>query len=257
MPDDEKTKLEITSVITDVWQGLRQFTPARIALGRTGHSLPTAALLEFQLAHAIARDAVHTPFEYEHLAEQLRQNGYQVLQVHSQAADRNVYLRQPDSGRRLSIESVDFLEDYVQQNDGSYDVVFVLGDGLSAHAIHRNALAVLSLVTIELKKLNWRIAPIVIARYARVALADQIGQILKAEQAAILIGERPGLSAADSMGIYLTYQPAIERLESERNCISNIRPEGLVYKEAASTLLYLMEQVKIGKLSGVDLKDER
>jgi ethanolamine ammonia-lyase small subunit len=249
--------VENPTVIENPWRGLRQLTPARIALGRAGHSLPTRELLAFQLAHAQARDAVYSEYDPALLAQQLSDEGYQSLPVHSQATDRLTFLRRPDSGRRLSPESRQLLEEWATQNSSGYDAVFVLGDGLSAQAIHHHALAVLKLTVPVLQQDGWKIAPVVLASGSRVALGDEIGQILKAEQVAILIGERPGLSAADSLGIYLTYNPYVGRLESDRNCISNIRPEGLAYEEASATLLYLMQKARRLKFSGVKLKDER
>ncbi len=244
-------------VIENPWQVLRQFTTARLALGRSGHSLPTARLLQFQLAHARARDAVFSPFNSAELVAQLLELGYEVLEVTSQATTREVYLRQPDRGRRLSEDSVRHLTEYTSQQSRSYDVGFVLGEGLSAQAVHQHALPVLKLITDNLQKENWSVGPVVVANQARVALGDEIGQLLRAEQVAILLGERPGLSAAESLGIYLTYQPRVGRLESERNCISNIHRAGTSYEVGASTLLYLMKQVQQLKLSGVQLKDDR
>ncbi len=244
-------------VIENPWQTLRQFTPARLALGRSGHSLPTNRLLQFQLAHARARDAVFALFDPADLTRQLHDGGYEVLEVTSQATSRDLYLRQPDRGRRLLESSRQSLQDYADRQAGGYDIVFVLGEGLSAQAVHQHGLAVLDLVVSELRKENWSIGPVVVAGQARVALGDEIGEILKAEQVAILIGERPGLSAAESLGIYLTYRPQVGRLESERNCISNIHPSGASYEAGAGTLLYLMRQVRQLKLSGVRLKDDR
>lgn len=245
-----------TIVTPNPWQTLRQFTPARIALGRSGHSLPTKALLEFQLAHAKARDAVYSFFDPLALHDQLKAAGYAALKVASQATDRNVFLRQPDVGRRLDAASRQVLESY-SPKESCYDAVFVLGDGLSAQAIHQHALPVLQLVVTALAQEGWLIAPVVIASQSRVALGDEIGEILQAEQVAIFIGERPGLSAAESLGIYLTYHPKVGRLESERNCISNIHELGLTYQNAAETLVYLMKQVRQLKYSGTRLKDER
>jgi ethanolamine ammonia-lyase small subunit len=245
---------EMPVVIENPWRELRQFTPSRIALGRTGHSLPTRALLEFQLAHAQARDAVYSEYDPAFLISQLQAAGFETLQVHSRVTGRQMFLHRPDMGRRLDTFSRQLLE---TQNSPGYDAVFVLGDGLSANAIHRHALPVLELVAASLRQEGWKIAPVVVASESRVALGDEIGEILKAEQVAILIGERPGLSAADSLGIYLTYGPYVGRLESDRNCISNIRPEGLNYEGAAATLLYFMRLARQHKFSGVRLKDER
>ena len=203
------------SVIENPWQSLRRFTPARIALGRTGHSLPTRELLNFQLAHAQARDAVYSAFDPNLVAGQLAERGYSSLQVHSQATDRTAFLKRPDLGRRLNPTARETLLEYASQGHPTPDLVFVLGDGLSAEAIHRHAVPVLDLTAQALQAEGWQIGPVVIASQSRVALGDEIGQLLKAGQVAILIGERPGLSAADSLGIYLTYQPHVGRLESE------------------------------------------
>ncbi|HEX2914935.1 MAG TPA: ethanolamine ammonia-lyase subunit EutC [Chloroflexia bacterium] len=254
----DETELEETEqFVTNPWQALRRFTPARIALGRSGHSLPTHRLLEFQLAHAQARDAVFSPFDPPLLCQELREEGYEAIEVASQAVNRELFLRQPDMGRRLDSKSRQKLEDYATHSGKGYDAVFVLGEGLSAQAVHDNALPVLKLVTPVLIEEGWSIGPVVVARQSRVALGDEIGQVLGAKQVAILIGERPGLSAAASLGIYLTYDPYVGRLEAERNCISNIHPQGSSYSTAASTLLYLMAEARRLKRSGVTLKDER
>lgn len=242
-----------TAVIENPWQSLRQYTPARIALGRSGHSLPTREMLDFQLAHAQARDAVYTTFDPATLARQLEEKGYQTLQVHSQASDRTAFLKRPDLGRRLTLESVQHLKEYAAHQTTPPGFVFVLGDGLSAEAIHRHAVPVLDLTAQALKTAGWTVGPVVIASQSRVALGDEIGFLLGAEQVAILIGERPGLSTADSLGIYLTYKPYVGRLESERNCISNVRPEGMVYEAASSALVDLINRAHLFKYSGVRL----
>ncbi len=278
MPENENPKeivVEDALVIANPWRALRQHTPARIGLGRAGHSLPTREQLEFQLAHARARDAVYHEFDSQPFITELAEQGFETLEVHSRADNRLVYLQQPDMGRRLNQASCDLLQNYTKTKPHpaqshrkeeenleltlsyDYEVVFVLADGLSAQAVIRNALPLLKLVAGELLQKGWRIAPVVIAQQSRVALGDEIGELLGAEQVAIFIGERPGLSAPDSLGVYLTYNPQVGRLESDRNCISNIRPEGLSYQEAANTLLYLMAEVQQRKLSGVALKDER
>jgi ethanolamine ammonia-lyase small subunit len=243
-------------VIPDIWSQLRQLTGARIALGRAGGSLPTAPMLDFQLAHARARDAVNLPFDAAGVQRQLAEGGYQELGVHSQAADRILYLQRPDLGRRLDPPSRDALRQFAERRGGDYDAVFVIADGLSALAVHSHAIAVLDRAWAALAQAGWRLAPVVVASQARVALGDEIGGLLGAGQVAILIGERPGLSAADSLGIYLTYAPRVGRTDAERNCISNIRPEGLGYEAAARKLIHLMEQARRLQLSGVGLKDE-
>jgi len=282
MSENESPKeivVEDALVIANPWRALRQHTPARIGLGRAGHSLPTREHLEFQLAHARARDAVYYEFDSQPLVSELTKQGFETLQVHSRAENRLIYLQQPDMGRRLNQESCELLQNYKDNNPHpypqagfslrkgeenqaqiagyNYEAVFVLADGLSAQAVLRNALPLFNLVSGELLQKSWRVAPVVIANQSRVALGDEIGELLRAEQVAIFIGERPGLSAPDSLGVYLTYNPEVGRLESDRNCISNIRPEGLSYQEAADTLLYLMREARQRKTSGVALKDER
>ena len=246
-----------SGVIENPWEGLRQFTPARIALGRSGHSLPTQQMLAFQLAHAQARDAVYADYNPALLVQQLHQEGLEAFQVTSRASDRFVFLRQPDLGRRLVAASLEQIAQYTRSKGTGYEAVFVLGDGLSAEAAHLHAIPVLKLVTAALGQAGWRIGPVVVASESRVALGDEIGEVLGAEQVAIFIGERPGLSAAQSLGIYLTYKPFVGRLESDRNCISNIHQQGLSYQLAAQTLVYLMQQSRRLKYGGVRLKDER
>ena len=251
----EETFLRKFPISADPWVQLRQLTGARIALGRAGGSLPTAPLLEFQLAHARARDAVHLAFDAGEVQRQLQECGHAVLQVHSQAASRGVYLRRPDLGRRLDRPSGAALARFAA-GGGGYDAAFVVGEGLSPLAIHRHAVAVLETAWQALAQQGWRLAPVVVASQARVALGDEIGALLQASQVAILIGERPGLSAADSLGIYLTYGPRVGRTDAERNCISNIRPEGLGYQAAAQVLVRLMLRARELQLTGVGLKDE-
>lgn len=263
--DEQELLANEPLVIENSWKLLRQFTPARIGLGRAGHSLPTRAHLDFQLAHAQARDAVQLSFDAASVIQQLKALNLEAIEVHSAASNRNIFLRYPDLGRKLDQTSRQRLADYVAAKSllstpaYNYDIAFVLGDGLAAEAIHRHSVKVLQLLLAELaldgKK--WRIAPIVVANQSRVALGDEIGYLLRAEQVAIFIGERPGLTSPDSLGIYLTYGPRVGKLESERNCISNIRPEGLQYNEATSVLLHLMHEARQRKLSGVELKDER
>lgn len=231
----------------DPWTVLRQATRARIGLGRCGDGLPTTALLEFQLAHARARDAVHTPFDAAGMAAAL--DGMEVVTVRSQAADRATYLQRPDLGRRLDPACAEVL------TPGAYDAVFVIGDGLSATGVHAHAVPTLTAVLTRLT--GWRIAPVVLAEQARVALADDIGARLGAAMVAVLIGERPGLSAADSLGVYLTWDPKPGRNDAERNCLSNIHPpDGLGYEAAADRLAWLMTEARARKLTGVGLKDE-
>jgi len=231
---------------------LCHFTPARIALGRTGNSLPTKELLAFTAAHAMARDAVHMPFDAKAIAEQLRNLHFDYVQVFSAARDRATYLRRPDFGRKLDKQDREVLEAF--RSEESPDIIFIIADGLSAIAPQRYAVPVIK-ATRDLLE-GWKIGPVVLAEQARVALGDEIGELLGAELTVMLIGERPGLSAADSLGIYLTYAPKPGRTDAERNCISNVREEGTSPEQAAQTLTYLLTNSRRLKLSGVQLKDE-
>jgi len=243
-----------TVVVANPWAQLRQYTPARIALGRAGVSLPTAPHLAFQLAHARARDAVHHELDAEKLRVALALPGRDVVVLHSAAASRLEYLQRPDKGRRLDLASRAALQQYAEASPGSCDIVFVIGDGLSAHAIEENAAGFLDRIVPRLE--GWRLAPLVIVKEARVAVGDEIGEVLDAGIVAILIGERPGLSSPDSMGIYMTYKPRVGLTDEARNCISNIRSEGLSHDAAAHKLHYLLSEARRRELSGVHLKDE-
>lgn len=235
---------------TDPWRRLRQFTRARVAIGRTGHAQTTDTVLAFGMAHAQARDAVHLPLDTHAIDTDLRQTGLPVLHVHSAVRDREQYLRRPDLGRRLDEGSGATLKPDAQP----YDVVFVIADGLSALAAQHHGVPLLQAVLARLRQ--WHIGPVVIAEQARVALGDDIGERLRARQVVMLIGERPGLSSPDSLGIYLTYDPRVGRTDAQRNCISNVRPEGLSYAQAADRLVFLLRgAVALGR-SGVDLKDD-
>lgn len=244
-------------VVENPWQSLRRLTSARIALGRAGSSLPTQEMLEFQLAHARARDAVHLAIDATLLEEQLQERGYEVIHVQSAANSRYVYLQRPDLGRRLDPVSAVRLQEYMQvrQSAARYDAVFVIADGLSALAVHQNSVPLLEHVLIALQRESWHIAPIIIAQQGRVALGDEIGHLLGSQLAVVLIGERPGLSSPDSLGIYLTYAPRSGLTDAERNCLSNVRPEGLDYATAAHRLFYLMTEARRLQISGVALKD--
>jgi ethanolamine ammonia-lyase small subunit len=236
----------------DAWTALRAFTPARIALGRTGSSQPTSAQLAFGLAHAQARDAVHAPLDVAALDAALRAEGFDSLVAHSRAADRPTYLRRPDFGRRLDDTSLARLRAAAPAS--APDLVFVVADGLSAVAVARHAVPLL--VAARERLAGWSIGPVVIASQARVALGDEAGEALGARAVALLVGERPGLSSPDSLGIYLTWAPRVGRTDAERNCISNVRPEGLAYGRAAATLAGLLEGAKRLGATGVSLKDE-
>jgi ethanolamine ammonia-lyase small subunit len=236
----------------DPWLPLRRFTGARIALGRAGQSLPTVAVLEFGLAHAQARDAVQLPMDGARIGAQLDAAGLAHVPVHSAAPDRSTFLRRPDLGRRLDEAGRRRLHE--MELPDRPDVVFVIADGLSSSAVASHAVPLLQTLIPLLP--GWRLAPVIIAEQARVALGDEVGEILKAGQVVMLIGERPGLSSPDSLGIYLTHGPRIGRSDAERNCISNVRPEGLGYGAAARKLAYLLNRARELGLSGVDLKDE-
>ncbi|PXX41401.1 ethanolamine ammonia-lyase subunit EutC [Undibacterium pigrum] len=238
---------------TNPWQALRQFTQARIALGRAGVSLPTGAQLDFQLAHARARDAVHKALDVATLAQALQQAGHESLHVNSAAHDRNTYLQRPDLGRRLNEEARQHLG---QLSSPATDLAIVIADGLSAPAVAQNALPFLINLLTMLAPDNWSLAPIVIATQARVAIGDETGALLNASAVLVLIGERPGLSSPDSMGAYLSWAPQPGLTDAARNCISNIRPDGLSYAEAAYKLHYLLTEARKRGLTGIALKDE-
>jgi len=238
------------------WLELRRLTPARIALGRTGTSIPTRAQLDFQYAHAQARDAVHLPFDHVALSTQLAERGHESLLLHSAAVDRNSYLQRPDLGRKLNDASAKCLREYAAAHPGGVDLVIVIADGLSALAVHRHALPFLARLDEQIAAEGWTVAPLILVEQGRVAVADEIGELLGAKMTVILIGERPGLSSPDSLGLYFTYNPKIGLTDAWRNCISNVRLEGLSYGMAAHRLLYLMREACRRQLSGVNLKDE-
>ncbi|MGY4625977.1 ethanolamine ammonia-lyase subunit EutC [Bradyrhizobium sp. USDA 4486] len=233
---------------------LRSFTPARVALGRSGASLPTKPLLDFTLAHARARDAVHAAFDAPRLAAELRALGLAATEVRSRAADRSEYLRRPDLGRQLDAGSAAALADVAT---APCRLVIVIGDGLSAAAVHAHAVALLQSLLPRLGQ-DEAVATghIVVASGARVALGDEIGAILGARMVVMLIGERPGLSAPDSLGAYLTFAPKPGRSDAERNCVSNIHKAGLSYDEAAFKIAWLVREGLAREVTGVALKDE-
>jgi ethanolamine ammonia-lyase small subunit len=211
--------------MTDPWIELRRFTQARIALGHTGHAIPTQALLDFQLAHAEARDAVHFPWDIETFAEQVRELGEKVLMLDTPVSSRSEYLRRPDLGRVLTEASRTRLENL---KAGATDVALIVTNGLSSTAVERHGIALLQAIVEGFRARQISIAPVALVANGRVALADDIGSLLAARVAIIVVGERPGLSAADSLGLYLTYAPRPGNTDAERNCISNVRPpEGL------------------------------
>ena len=241
----------------DPWQGLKRFTAARIALGHTGVSQRTGAQLDFQLAHARARDAVHQSFDAASLAQALAAAWPQAappVLLHSAAENRNAYLQRPDLGRRLDAPSRALLSG--QRGGGPYDLAIVVADGLSALAIVQNAPPLLQALQARLANEAWMPAPLAIVEQGRVAVGDEVGELLGAKLVVVLIGERPGLSSPDSMGVYLTWAPRVGLTDERRNCISNVRPAGLGYEEAAAKLHYLLGEAHRRQLSGVGLKDE-
>jgi ethanolamine ammonia-lyase small subunit len=240
--------------MTDSWIALRRFTQARIALGRAGHAVPTQALLDFQLAHAQARDAVHIPWDIDAFAEQVRGLGEEALILHTPVNGRDEYLRRPDLGRVLSEASRTRLR---LSSAGEPDVALIVTNGLSSTAVERHGIPLLQAILNAFRGRQLRLAPVSLVPDGRVALSDDIGSVLAARVAVIVVGERPGLSAADSLGIYLTFAPKPGNSDAQRNCISNIRPpEGSNYEAAAARLLYLTEEAIRRGISGVSLKDD-
>jgi len=241
----------------DPWFDLRRLTGARIALGRAGGSLPTAELLGFSAAHAAARDAVWSELDLDRLEADLaaRGLGSPPLRLSTQASDRVVYLRRPDLGRHLEPASQERLLSAAPR--GGCDVVLVVGDGLSAGAAQAHAPALLGALAVRLRERGLRLGPVVVVRQARVAVQDPVGQALGARAAVIALGERPGLGSPDGLGAYLVLDPRPRRTDAERNCVSNIRPEGLPIAAAADLLGWLTVEALRRGLSGVELKDER
>jgi ethanolamine ammonia-lyase small subunit len=238
----------MTATVADrLWERFRRSTRARIGLGRTGDSLPTRRLLEFQYAHASARDAVHSQLDAAAFAAAVAPRT--CIRVSSQAEDRAAYLRRPDFGRRLAQGSLGVLP------TGPFDAVFVVADGLSAGAVQTHAPKLLGAL-LPLLLASWRLGPLIVAEQARVALGDEIAVRMGAQMVVVLIGERPGLSVPNSLGVYLTYAPRVGRRDSERNCVSNIHADGLSYAAAADKLHWLMAQARLLQLTGIELKED-
>jgi ethanolamine ammonia-lyase small subunit len=245
------------------WSALRRFTDARIALGRAGHSLPTAAHLALQQAHASARDAVHLPLDADGVAAGLQAFGHQALLLHSAAADRGTYLQRPDLGRRLDQPSLQALAAWrgalaADQAAAGFDLSIVIADGLSARAVHQTAVALVGVLLgrLQADPAGWRLAPVAVVEQGRVAVGDPIGAGLGARCVVVLIGERPGLSSPDSLGLYITWAPQPGLSDAARNCISNVRPAGLAVDVAAARLHALLSAARQRGFSGVALKDE-
>src|SRR5258706_4010076 len=233
----------------DVWDGLRKYTPARIALGRSGGSLPTSEVLDFSWAHAEARDAVHAQLDVGKLVVEIEKLGVKCLKLESAAADRVRYVRRPDLGRKLSDQSRSELQNHAT----SCDLALIVADGLSATAAHQQAPKLLESLLPMLKSSGISVGPICIVQNGRVAIEDEIGQLLNAKAAVILLGERPGLGTADSLGAYLVHEPQVGKTDAQRNCVSNIREAGLRPNAAAETLVYLLAEALRRNNSGLPI----
>lgn len=237
----------------DTWSTLKRFTEARIGLGRSGSALPTQEVLKFSLAHARARDAVTAPTDWEAVAAGIEALGLRTHRIESAAETRDIYLRRPDLGRTLSSRSRVSFELVAKEQP---DLMIMAGDGLSSTGLTVNVAQLIKALLPHIQKNGWKLAPVLLASQARVALADEAGEILGAKAALVLIGERPGLSSPDSLGAYLTYEPKRGRNDAERNCVSNIRQGGLSYDEAAFKIAWLLGQALKYRMTGVALKDE-
>jgi len=241
-----------------IGRGLREFTPARVGLASAGTSIATEEQLRFQLDHALARDAVHARLDIVGLLAGVGQLGLEGVALRSAVeagpGERQTYLRRPDLGRQLGAKSIEAVEGMRVPGFVEPDVVFAIADGLSALAVERHALPLLAAVMAAMERDSWRVGPVCIVSQGRVAVGDEIGERLGARLVVMLIGERPGLSAADSLGVYITWDPRVGRTDAERNCVSNVRLEGLGYSEAARQVVALMQQARRLALTGVGLK---
>ena len=246
-PDDTPPRARPGATPADPWTALRRHTPARISLGRSGTSLPTTEVLRIAAAHALARDAVHLPLDVAALLADLRAQGLDAATVASRAGSRVEYLTRPDLGRRLAPGSRDALE-----GDAAGGLCIVIGDGLSAVAAQTHGAPLVA----ALRDAGVVASRIVVATQARVALGDEIGERLGASLLLMLLGERPGLSSPDSLGAYLTWAPKVGRADSERNCVSNIRPEGLALADAAARIAWLVRESQRRRVTGIELKDD-
>jgi len=247
---------EQKTIVASSWESLKKHTKARIAIGRCGNSIPTQELLAFKLAHAKAIDAVHVPFQKELVIRELEEiSGAEVLSLQSNAKDRSEYLQRPDLGRSLSEASAQLIK--TTPKAAEYDIALIVADGLSSVAIEKNISSMFNLLLPELKGRNYSLAPICVIEQSRVAIADSVAELLNARLSIIFIGERPGLMSPDSLGIYMTYAPKSGTTDERRNCISNVRQDGLSYPAACSKLLYLVDESFKRRISGVNLKDEQ
>jgi ethanolamine ammonia-lyase small subunit len=243
-------------VIANDWQVLKKYTQARIGLGRAGISQSTKDHLDFQLAHASAQDAVKTPVDWIQLEQSLAELKIPILTLHSQAKDRDSYLQRPDLGRRLDLESLEKLKAWQADQASHIDVCLVIADGLSAKAIEMQACKMIKHTLKNLEHAGFSSPLICFAKQARVAIGDEIAECLNAKMVVVMIGERPGLSSPNSLGVYFTFQPRVGFTDAQRNCLSNIRAEGLSYSDASHRLVWLIKEANIKQLSGVKLKDE-
>jgi ethanolamine ammonia-lyase small subunit len=242
------------SEAADPWLGLRKFTSARIALGRSGGSQLTGSVLDFRLSHARARDAVHSVFDVDRLEQQFRSSGLETQRIATAASDRRTHLIRPDLGRKLDAPSRRLIEG-VSGTSGKRDLAILISDGLAAQAAERHALDTVVPLVGLLRGAGWTIYPILLVRFGRVKLQDEVGELLQARHTLMLLGERPGLGSPDSLGAYFTHDPRGECTDADRNCVSNIRPEGLPPAEAADKLARLLQESARLGLSGVALKD--
>lgn len=248
----KKTAVGVTE---NVWATLRRYTNARIGLGRAGISQPTAQQLDFQLSHAGARDAVLLPLDLARLSGQLNAAGLSSLALHSAADSRTCYLQRPDLGRRLNGDSAARLKELAAEQ-GAVDACIVVADGLSSFAVQQHGAEMTQRIHQALSERNLTVAPICLVEQGRVAIGDEIGELLEARLVILLVGERPGLSSPDSLGIYFTHSPRVGLTDAARNCISNIRPAGLPLADACDRLMWLVDEAEKRGLSGVQLKDE-
>lgn len=238
-------------IIHDSWEALREFTDARIALGRTGTSIPLQGELAFKLAHAHARDAVHSIMDTGFLVMELKRFAVPVLLLKSRASTRQLYLQRPDLGRLPDTLSEQLITEFASPND----FTLIVADGLSATAINHNLVQLLNILFPLLVSTGLRPGPISIVEQGRVAIGDVVGHVLQSKLAIMLIGERPGLSSPDSIGAYITYKPAPGLTDESRNCVSNIRPKGLSFEKASEKIMYIVAEAMKRKLTGTALKD--